>query len=268
MWKWETVNGINYISLNSWVNDGVKLAFTDRAGGNSEGDYKSLNMGLHVGDTREMVLENRRLFLDAFNINLEDAVCCQQVHGNKVIRVGLEDKGKGAAVYDTAIPGVDGLITDTPGVALLTYYADCVPLYFFDPIHRVIGLSHAGWKGTISNIVKSTLDEMKCEFGTKPDDIRAFIGSGIDACCFQIDDELAERVKNKYPYFHGIISENNNNEVFWNLKDTNRHLLIENGVKKENITICALCTCCEKRFFSYRREKGNTGRMAAMVVLV
>jgi YfiH family protein len=267
-WIIRETGSIKYITVPSWEAAGVDLAFSARLGGVSEGPYESLNMGLHVGDQKELVLENRRRLAAVFETGLDAMVCCQQVHGNKVVVVGSADRGKGAFNLDEAIPGYDAMVTAEPGLYLLSFYADCVPIYLFDPQHRVVASAHGGWKGTMGRICGHTIDVMKNQFGTRPEDVWAHIGPGIGTNCFEISPDLAVQVNTEFPGWHDIISTNEEDRCTWNLQDTNARILQDNGVQPQNISICPLCTACQPElFFSYRRDKGATGRMAALLGL-
>jgi YfiH family protein len=267
-WKWFNKGGINYISLEDWLSEGVNLAFSARQGGVSEGVYNSLNMGLHVGDQPGLVLENRSRYLNIFDARLDDVVCCQQVHGNHVTRIDRIDRGRGARDLEDAVIGCDSMITNSPGVYLLSFYADCVPVYFYDPVNRAIGMAHCGWKGTLGKIAPNTLAAMNREYNTSPDDVRIFIGPGIGPCCFEVQPDLAAKVNAEFNILHDIIINKNKGIFTWDLQETNNQLLINCGVKPSHICVCRLCTSCNiENFYSYRKEKSNTGRMGALLGL-
>ncbi len=263
-WDWKINNGINYISIDSWLS--VSIAFSSRMGGCSASPYESLNMGLHVDDNPLDVIENRRRLLQVFDLHMEDTVCCEQIHSNHVLAVDEKDRGKGIYTCESAIKSCDGLVTNVPGLNLMAFFADCYPLYFFDPDHRAIGLSHAGWKGTMGQIGIKTAELMAVQYGTEASRLKVFIGPGIATCCFQIDAVLADKVYEEFWDLHDIILKKGFS-YFWDLQGTNRQLLMKHGVREENIICCELCTCCEDKFFSYRREQGRTGRMAAILAL-
>lgn len=265
-WNWFETRGIQYISLQDWLEEGVNVAFSARQGGVSEGVYKSLNMGLHVGDQNNLVLENRRRYLNVFDAQLDDVVCCQQVHGNKVARIDHIDRGKGAQKLTDAIVDCDAMITDLPGVYLLSFYADCIPVYFFDPVNRAIGMAHCGWKGTLGKIAVNTLQAMQTAYNTRAADVQIFIGPGIGQCCFEIQPDLAAKVNAEFGSLHDIITFNDKDLFTWDLHETNRQLLMDFGVNTSHICTCKLCTSClVEHFYSYRKEKGSTGRMGALL---
>jgi len=265
-WNFFTRDGIQFLSLPDWLNEGVNIAFSTRHGGVSGGVYDSLNMGLHVDDCNELVLENRRRLLAVFNAQLDNAVCCQQVHGNLVTRVDRKDQGRGAHQLLTAIPNSDAMITDSVGVYLLSFYADCVPVFLYDPVNRAVGMAHCGWKGTMGRIAIHTLSALQNEYGTSAHEVQVFIGPGIGRCCFQIQPDLVTKVNAEFPSLHDIITYNGNEVFNWDLQETNRQLLTAAGVKAAHISTCELCTACHTDiFYSHRRENGKTGRMGALI---
>jgi hypothetical protein len=194
-------------------------------------------------------------------------VCCEQVHGNSVVVVGKKEQGRGALDYKTSLPGYDAMVCRTPGIMLTTFYADCIPIYLFDPDHRVVAIAHSGWKGTMGRIAVHTLRVMQKEFGCSPNNTEVFIGPGIGSCCFIIGGDLVKQVKKEFCGLEGILNYKLN-KYTWDLPLTNRRMLEEEGVRPENIIDCRLCTSCNQEvFFSYRREEGKTGRMAAAIGL-
>lgn len=267
-WICRDREGIKFITQPDWQQAGVDLGFSTRMGGVSPGAYDSLNLGLHVGDRDELVRENRRRFLAGFDANLEDTVCCQQVHGSRVSHIDKTDRGRGACTLDTAIADCDALITNQPGIYLLSFYADCVPVYFYDPLNRAIGIAHCGWQGTMAGIVLETLEAMRKEYQTVAEQAEIFIGPGIGACCFYIQKDLVRHVHAELGHLHDIISEDAEGLVTWDLQETNRQLLVAGGVREDNISVCKICTSCHPEwFYSHRREHGNTGRMGALLGL-
>lgn len=145
-------NGVSYLTFDVFENAPLTAAVSCRDGGVSQGFFTSLNMGLHVGDDPSLVVENRKRFFDALGADSRTLINCSQVHGTHIEIVGKEDCGRGALSLDTAIPDTDGLITNEANVPITMNYADCTPLFFYDP-KGVIALSHGGWRGTAGNIV-------------------------------------------------------------------------------------------------------------------
>ncbi len=267
-WKWNQQGELRYIQIPHWKNQGAQAIFTSREGGVSTECYTSLNMGLHVGDDPAAVQTNRHRYASLFGQDVSTMVCCEQIHGNQVIRIDQSHAGSGAMELDSVLKGYDAMVTNQPGMLLTAYFADCIPLYFFDPQQKVIALAHSGWKGTMGRIAVKTLQAMLGHYGSRPGDIQVFIGPGIGPCCFQIQPDLLKKVNAEFLGFDGIIIMNKDG-CFWDLPATNHQMLIASGVQEHNIIRCSLCTsCCTDVFYSYRREKGNTGRMAAGLALL
>ncbi|CFX57094.1 Multi-copper polyphenol oxidoreductase, laccase [Syntrophomonas zehnderi OL-4] len=270
MSEWQLYNrkGQEYFSIDSWLQDGVDIAFTTRRGGCGTGAFEACNLGLHVGDQAEKVLTNRRNVLRIFDAELGQAVCCQQVHGDIIQSVNKSQQGQGAFRHEQAIPNCDSLITNTPGVFLFTFYADCIPIFFFDPVHRAVGVAHSGWKGTMAQIAVKTLKAMEQEYNSRSGEVHIAIGPGIAGCCFQVASDLYDKVNQAFTGYNGIIKTTDSNEFYWDLPETNRQMLIKYGVKPHHITSSNLCTACHPElFFSYRRDNGDTGRMGALIAL-
>ncbi|MEL7567782.1 MAG: peptidoglycan editing factor PgeF [Dehalobacterium sp.] len=246
----------------------VEHGFTCRLGGLSKKEFSSFNVAFHVGDNPDIVIKNRKKMVRLLNEDLESLVASEQIHGHEVYVVGIKDRGRGSISYDSAIPQTDALITNVPGIILSLYFADCVPVFFLDPVHQVIALAHAGWKGTVQHIVSLTIKKMTELFGTDPELCLAAIGPSIGRCCFQVDrpvvDEFARYVDGyeEFCFPHGA------EKWLLDLPGINRHLLIKEGFRLENITKSDFCTFCSNDlFFSYRKDGGRTGRQAALIML-
>jgi hypothetical protein len=267
-WHWQQKWGISYITIPEWADMGALAALSARSGGISYMPFDSLNMGLHVGDNPHHVIENRKRFMLATGGQLEQMVCCQQVHGDRIKLINHSHAGLGAKEMKTAIGDSDAMITNVPGIFLTTFYADCIPVYFFDPVKRVVALAHSGWKGTMLRIAEKTLQSMTEEYKCKPKDIRSFIGPGIGSCCFAIDGSLADKAIREFDSLSDIIRYNNGKQ-YWDLPATIYQCLIKAGIENNHLNICPLCTCCNADYFySFRRDKGNTGRMGAVITLL
>ncbi len=243
--------------------------FTTRTGGVSTGPYESLNMAFHVGDRPENVVENRERALYSLGVDPGCLVAGEQVHGDKVLIVGSSEKGRGALNHESALPGVDALVTKENGVALASFYADCVPLFFWDPVKGVAAMAHAGWKGTLLNIGPKTIKEMVLAFGCRPRDIIAGIGPSIGPCCYEVGEGVARAfysVFNRAGDFIRIVRTGRYRLDLWQV---NKISLIESGIEETNIEAACLCTSCHRHlFFSYRAQGGVCGRMAAVIMLV
>jgi len=247
------------ISLDSlpWL----AAAVTERDGGVSDAPFSSLNLGLHVGDTAEKVLENRRRAARSLGFTVEQMVCAEQIHGGKVAVVGQEMAGRGAITLFDTLPGVDALVTATPGLLLTLFYADCLPVLLADPVRRVVAVAHAGWKGIVADVVENTLAAMQSSFGTEAVDVVAAVGPGIGACCFEVGKEVADAFPSPFVTFHSSTSK-----ARIDLAAAVVSRLGSVGISPENTTVSDACTSClPERFFSYRRDGARTGRMAALI---
>lgn len=247
----------------------VKHCFTTRQGGVSEGIFESLNLSFSRGDKREAVEENFHRVAKALGTEYENFVFTDQTHTTNVIRVGKEDAGKGL-IRERGYTDVDGLITNEPGIVLSTFYADCVPLYFVDSVHRAIGLSHSGWRGTVGRMGQVTLEAMRREFGTKPEEVICAIGPSICQSCYEISEDVAKEFQKEFPnYKKEILIDKGNGKYQLDLWRTNEIILLEAGVKPEHLAVTNICTCCnEKLLFSHRASHGKRGNLGAFLALI
>ncbi|HPT77727.1 MAG TPA: peptidoglycan editing factor PgeF [Candidatus Atribacteria bacterium] len=261
-------NGLVFFTIPSFTATGLtKHGFSSRQGGVSTGECSSLNLSLKRKDLPENVRKNFEIFCDALGIDTGRMVFAVQAHGDKVAAVDEKDRGKGF-MRGSDITEADGLITDKPGVALVTFHADCVPLFFLDPEKKAIGLAHAGWRGTIARIGAKTIAAMQDKFNTDPGDCLAAIGPSIGQCCFEVDKPVADGFRAAFPQHAERLIEPIGEKYHVDLWLANKIQLIEAGIREENITIAGMCTACNKdMFFSHRRDLGRTGSHAAMIML-
>ena len=252
------INGVVYYRFANLASDDEVFhgAFT-RLGGVSSSPYDSLNMGHLVGDDDEAVEANHDLICQALGISRRDIATAHQVHGSRVALVGPDDRGR-------VIPATDALITDTPAVALMLRFADCLPVLLYDPVRRAIGFAHAGWKGTIKGIAGKTVSAMMEAFGSRPADIVASLGPCIGPCCYQVGTEVVELVKASFNHWQGLLCPQGDGSFHFDLWEANRRQLAGLGV--EGIEVMQLCTACRTdEFFSHRAEGGRTGRFAVIL---
>lgn len=244
----------------------VKHCFTTRQGGVSEGIFESLNLSFTRGDKKEAVEENFRRVAKAMGTEYENFVFTDQTHTTNVKRVGKEDAGKGLT-RERGYTDIDGLITNEPGIVLSTFYADCVPLYFVDPVHRAIGLSHSGWRGTVGRMGKVTLEAMKAEFGTEPEDVICAIGPSICQSCYEVSEDVAVEFKQEFPgKEEKILMDKGNGKYQLDLWRANELILLEAGVNPEHLAVTNICTCCnDKLLFSHRASQGKRGNLGAFL---
>ncbi len=246
----------------------VSHGFTTRAGGVSTGFYHSLNTSFHVGDDDRSVRVNRDLACRSLGINARHLIAGRQVHGDGIRLVGAGDLGKGALSEDQALPDTDALITDSRGLPLSSYYADCVPVFLLDPVKRVVALAHAGWQGTALKIGLKVVKRMTEIFGSDPRHCLAGIGPSIGPCCYEVGEPVISRFRDVFRGGKRLEAAAAPGKWKLDLWEANRLTLLEAGLKPENILTAHLCTSCRRDlFFSYRAERGITGRMASLLML-
>ena len=247
--------------------DFINHAFSTRIGGVSNGAYTSLNLGKNPRYNRNEVLENYRLFSDAIGISTKHMVLSDQVHNDVIHIATCEDCGKGTE-RESNIFGVDGLITNEVGVALATFYADCTPILIVDPKKRTIASVHSGWRGTLLRIAQKAVWKLQETFHCDPSDLLCSIGPSIKQCHFEVGHEVYEQF---YDVFGDLVKDNTlfqNNKYYINTDQLNKKMLMSLGVQEERISICPECTYCKNDlFFSHRGDKGDTGRMCAVIAL-
>ena len=238
-------------------------AFTTRLGGVSEGYLSSLNLGMHRGDNPENVRKNYEILANALQFPLEKLVLANQTHSD-IVRVVTEKDCRGSLSHRD-YPECDGLVTNTPGVAIAVFTADCTPILYYDPVTGAVGAAHAGWRGTAAGIAAKVVDTMVSAFGCKTEDIRAAIGPNIGACCFETHSDVPEAMlaalgEEARPY---IFPAGEKFRV--DLKGINALFLRRAGVK--NIEIAAECTVCQShRFWSHRVTKGQRGSQISVII--
>ena len=261
-------DGLVYITFPNMEKVGVTAAFTTRLGGVSCGQYASMNMSFTNGDDPENVRQNYNILFSSLGLDPEKAVISHQTHTDNIRIVTKEDIGKGI-IRERDYKDVDGLVTNIPGVALVTQFADCVPLLFFDPKKQVIAASHAGWRGTVLEIGLKTVKIMRELFGSDPADILAAIGPSIGKCCYEVDDPVALEIeKISYLKKEKLLFSKGGGKYQLDLKETNRQILINAGIKDSNICVSDLCTCCHSEIFhSHRATAGKRGNLAAVIAL-
>ncbi len=244
----------------------VRHGFSTRKGGISTGKFASLNLGIGTDDDRAVIRQNFTLFCNDADMLPEHSVALKQVHSTKVYSVTKQDVDK--LFGETALLEGDGLLTNVPGVCLTTFYADCTPFLLLDPIKRVIGAVHSGWRGTLGQIVLRAVETMIRAYGSDSHNILVASGPSIKQCHFEVGQDVYELFLEQF----GEVAEENTlqkGEKFYIDTDAiNIHSLESVGIIKDHIYMHPGCTFCDcESFFSYRRE-GETGRMCAMIELI
>ena len=248
---------------------GIVHGFSTRLGGVSQGDVGTMNLSFSRESSRQNVEENYRRLAKAIGYEPERLVCSRQTHTTNVRVVTEEDCGIGfcrSGDYDN----IDGLVTNVPGIPLMTFYADCVPLLLADPVHRAIGCAHSGWRGTAANMGKAALEVMKREYGTEAKDVITAIGPSICQDCYEVSEDVIDQFREVYhrKIWPDLFYEKQNGKFQLNLWEACRQNFLMAGVLPEHISLPDLCTCCNPKFlFSHRASRGNRGHLAAVVML-
>ena len=247
---------------------GVAHGFSTRLGGVSEGMWASLNLSSGRGDDPDHVRENCRRFLAAIGAQGGKLVRSNQVHGNTVRVVTSADWNEDLCQKSDF--EADALMTATPGVTLMIFTADCIPVLFYDPVRRVVAAAHAGWRGTADGVVTRTGERMEEVYGCNPADILAAIGPGICASCFETHEDVPNAMMASMGTSvlqHIQIKDNGKFSV--NLKGINAQLLEMAGLREENISVCDECTACDtEKYWSHRKVGNNRGSMASAIQLL
>ena len=255
-------NGITYIEFTPFDKfDWVKLHFSTRLGGVSEGMYSSMNFSFDRGDSYDNVYKNYELFLDTMGLKPENCVCTKQTHTTNVLVADSSMAGMGLT-KPRSFDNVDGLITNEPGLCLVTYFADCVPVYFIDPVNKSIGAAHSGWRGTVANITHEVVKLMKETYGSRPEDIHTFIGPSICQDCYEVDETVASQFRQAYELKESdmMLYHTRDDKYQLNLQTANYYNMIHEGILPDNIGISDICTSCNSDWlFSHRASHGKRG---------
>lgn len=249
--------------------DMVKHGFSTRLGGVSTGIYASMNLGQSRGDDPKKVQRNYRIIADTIGVSTEWMVCSDQTHTTNVKVVTKEDAGKGL-LQPKDYQDIDGLITNVPGLCLVTYYADCVPLLFLDPVQKVIASSHSGWRGTVGHMGQKTIQRMQSEFGCRTEHILAAIGPSICQDCYEVSEDVIQQFQQAFPedMWADLYYRKENGKYQLNLWKANEWILLNSGILPEHLAVTNLCTCCNSDLlFSHRASHGKRGTLAAFLAL-
>lgn len=264
-------NHVPYIQFKNLSATGiVKHGFSTRKGGVSTDIFSSMNLNFKRGDDPDAVLENYRRMAAALNMRVEDMVLSDQTHTTNVRVITEEDRGKGI-LKPQDYSDVDGMITNVPGIVLVTSYADCVPLYFVDPVRKAIGLSHSGWKGTVGHIGQKTVWKMHEVYGSEPKDIVAAIGPSICQSCYEVSDDVAEAFRANFTADEAadILLDKGNGKYQLDLWKANWYVLTDAGILPEHLSVTDLCTACHPDLlWSHRKTNGQRGGLSAFLSLI
>ncbi len=266
---WNESNGVEYITFPKLVKAGVTHGMSTRLGGVSEGYLGKMNLSYTRGDNREFVDENHRRFAQALGYDATKLVFSDQVHLTNIHEATHKDAGKGI-VKASDIREIDGLMTNEKGLPLITFYADCVPILFYDPVHEVIAMAHSGWKGTVAKIGAKMLSRMHEAYGTMPEDVIGAIAPSICQDCYEVSEDVIDAFREAFgrETVKAFVIAKDNNKYQLDLQKACEHYLLEAGMKKENLDITDICTCCNPELlFSHRASKGMRGNLGVVMVL-
>lgn len=260
--------GVTYLTWPEFEKiPGFVHGFSTRLGGVSEGIYSSMNLSFTRGDKEEAVRENYNRISAALGFSPEDIVTSDQTHTANVRVITAENRGNGIT-KPRPYTDVDGMITNVPGLVLATFYADCVPLYFADPVHKAVGLSHSGWRGTAAGIGAVTVKELQKHYGTRPEDIYAAVGPSICQDCYEVSEDVILEFQKTFSreLWKDIFYRKENGKYQLNLWEANRQILLGAGILPEHISMPNLCTCCNPEFlYSHRASQGKRGNLGAFL---
>lgn len=263
------IDSIEYLTFPALSEtDMVGHLFTTRLGGVSTGDCAAMNLSFTRGDDREAVLENYRRICGVLSVSPEDVAASVQTHTTNIRHVTTADRGKGV-VRPQDYQDIDGLITDEPGVVLACFFADCVPLYFVDPVRRAIGLAHSGWRGTVDGMGACMLQRLAETFGSRPSDCIAAIGPSICRDCYEVSEDVASQFAVRFEGTEVVTPGREPGKYQLDLWLANKLLLMRAGVPEKQISVTDICTCHNPDYlFSHRASHGKRGNLAAFLYIL
>lgn len=260
---------LEYLTFPALADTGmVGHLFTTRTGGVSTGELATMNLSFSRGDDPANVVENYRRICEVLDVGIEDVVASVQTHTTNIRHVTAADKGKGV-LRPQDYQDIDGLITDEPGVVLACFYADCVPLYFVDPVKRAIGLAHSGWRGTVNEMGAHMVQAMQEAFDSKPQDLIAAVGPSICRDCYEVSEDVAVEFQAAFPGTEVVRPGREQGKYQLDLWLANRLILEHAGIHGENISVTDICTCHNPEYlFSHRASHGKRGNLAAFLYIL
>lgn len=262
--------GVPYLQFPIFDGFALVHGFSTRQGGVSTGDCSTMNMSFTRGDRVEDVRENHRRFAAAVGYDVEQLVLTEQVHSTNIRKVGKADCGE-VFFAERSIHETDGLVTNEKGVVLMTFFADCVPLLFYDPVNKAVGNAHSGWRGTVNRMGQKMTERMGEEFGSEPENLLAVIGPSICQECYEVSEEVIREFDAAFDdkYRGELYYQKENGRFQLDLWQANRLILLEAGLKPEHICVSGLCTYeNSKMLFSHRYTNGRRGNLSAVIGLL
>ena len=258
------VNGVPYLSYPLLEETGaVKHGFSTKLGGVSTGSCATMNISTTRGDDPEAVAENRRRIGAAIGVRPEDMTYTHQTHTTNVAVVRAEDRGR--RFLET-----DGMVTNVPGICLVTFYADCVPLFLVDPVKKAIGLSHSDGEERWARWGKVTVQALMREYGSRPEDIVAAIGPSICQDCYEVSEDVIDRFRDSFneAVWPKLFYRKENGKYQLDLWRANEEVFLETGIRRENLAVTNLCTHCNQEvLFSHRATGEKRGNLSAFLAL-
>ncbi|WP_175614814.1 peptidoglycan editing factor PgeF [Piscibacillus halophilus] len=252
------------LEVSPWKESGVRAGFSTRKGGFSEPPFDSMNLGIHVHDQKEHVLKNRQRFSELIDTNLDQWKSLNQVHSDQIVDLS-EPYDDQQYIHHDPKENADGMITNVKGDVLTAFYADCVPLLFKSKNSKWIGVAHAGWKGTVQEIGPKMIQRFG-EKGIKPAEMEVVIGPCISKKNYEVDQRVVDHIPPKY--HNEVLTPTTEGHYLLDLKRLNFLYLVDNDLNHDDIYITNYCTYEDEEWlYSYRRDKGKTGRMMAFIYL-
>ncbi len=263
-----TQEDVTYLKFTLWEEENQLIhGFTTRHGGVSEGDCGTLNLGFNRGDEEERVRENYRRVCKALGVEASSIVLSKQVHETHIAKVTASERGNGWS-RPNKWESMDGLYTREKGLTLVTHFADCVPLFFYAPGYDIVGMAHAGWRGTVGKIGKKMVESWVEQEHIPYEAIQVAIGPSIGPCCFEVDEEVAKIFKDTFGETSFICYKGDSKKYIIDLWECNKQILMNSGILEHNIEISGLCTCChDQLFFSHRKTQGRRGTLGGFMAL-
>lgn len=253
-------NGLTYYQFDQWQDAPFHHAIVTRLGGVSPAPWGSLNLGGTVGDSPQAVAENHRLMYAGLGLDRAQACTVWQVHGADTVLVNHPPQGR------KWLNRADGMASDQVGLPLVMRYADCTPIFYYDPAHHAVGIAHAGWRGTLDGAQISVVETMRQAFGSRPAELQVGIGPSIGPAHYQVGPEVVAQVQAVFGYTDGIIRRAEDGSAYFDLWEANRRLL--EGIGVQQIEVAGICTYQRTdEFFSHRGEHGKTGRFGGVIAL-
>jgi polyphenol oxidase len=255
-----SLGGLRYYQFTIFPRKRVRQGIFTRHGGASPAPWSSLNLGGTVGDDRSVVIENHRRMFKSAELPFDSMFDVWQVHGRDVVFADAPRQ------LEAEHQKADVTLTNKVGITLLMRFADCVPIFLFDPIKNVIGIVHAGWQGTVKKAAAAAVEAMTEHYHSNPRDVLAGIGPSIGVDHYEVGSDVVSAAKQAFGDRANDLLMMNNDQVHFDLWKANQFVLQESGVN--SIEVAGVCTACSNSdWFSHRAEKGRTGRFGALLAL-